>query len=944
MMDTRVINPRAARAARTPAAPRRGQERQRLIGEIAALTHPKSGDLTAFRQQGMALISTALDDGRAEARRLLEAGGKGLACAERLSDLEDDVIAAIHALALRELGGDEPQQPSQRMTVAAVGGYGRGALAPGSDIDLLFLLPTKPTPSSEKLVETMLYMLWDLRQKVGHSTRSIGECIRQAKADMTIRTSLLEARFILGDEPLFDEMRKRFDAEIVAGSAHDFVAAKLAERDERLKRAGGSRYLVEPNVKDGKGGIRDLNTLFWIGKYVYRVGHARDLVDAGLFDVREFELFRRCEEFLWAVRCHLHFLAGRAEDRLSFDFQRPIAELLGYTARFGLTEVERFMKHYFLIAKDVGDLTAIVCAALEEKQAKPRATLDRFIGRLRRRSRVVAGAADFVVDHGRISVINNNVFERDPTNLIRLYWAADRSGLAIHPNATRLVTKSLKRIDAKLRNDPEANRLFLEVLTSRRAPETVLRRMNEAGVLGRFIPEFGRIVGMMQFSMYHHYTVDEHLLRTIGVLAEIHAGAGVEEHPLASEFLPNIANPSLLYVAAFLHDIAKGRPEDHSIAGAEVARRLCPRLGLSAGETETVAWLVLHHLDMSMTAQSRDLSDPRTVEGFAAVVQTLERLRLLLVLTICDIKAVGPAVWNGWKGQLLRTLFWETEMVLSGGHSTVDRKSRVAASQEELRKALPGWSDPEFEAYAARHYQAYWLRVDLPHRAAHAKLLHAAAVDMRSLTTEVTTDAFRGVTELTVVASDHPRLLSIIAGACAASGGNIVDAQIFTTTDGLALDTISLSRAFDRDEDELRRARRIAQGVEDALRGKLRLGEAIAAKRKPDARARAFAVTPEVTISNALSNRFTVIEISGLDRPGLLYELTSALSNLNLNIGSAHVVTFGEKAVDSFYVTDLTGLKIAAPARQAAIKRHILAIFDGAEDKKPISGQSRGGA
>jgi [protein-PII] uridylyltransferase len=942
-MDSRVVTPRAARAGRLPAGPRRSVERARLIAEVAALGSPRSGEAPTFRQAGMALVGAALAEGRAEARRLLEEGGKGLACAERLSELEDDVIAAIHALALREICGDRPAEGGQRMAVAAVGGYGRGALAPGSDIDLLFLLPTKPTPGSEKLVETMLYMLWDLRQKVGHSTRSIGECIRQAKADMTIRTSLLEARFILGDKLLFEEMRKRFDEEIVAKPTHDFIAAKLAERDERLKRAGGSRYLVEPNVKDGKGGIRDLNTLFWIGKYVYRVRHARDLVEAGLFDAREYALFRRCEEFLWAVRCHLHFLAGRAEDRLSFDFQRSIAERLGYTSRFGLTEVERFMKHYFLIAKDVGDLTAIVCAALEERQAKPRAALDRFIGRLRRRPRVVAGAVDFIVDHDRISVINDRVFERDPINLIRLYWAADRSGLAIHPDATRLVTRSLKRIDAKLRNDPEANRLFLEVLTSRRAPETVLRRMNEAGVLGRFVPEFGRIVGMMQFSMYHHYTVDEHLLRTIGVLAEIRAGALVEDHPLSSEFLPNIANPSLLYVAAFLHDIAKGRPEDHSIAGAEVARRLGPRLGLATGETETVAWLVERHLAMSITAQSRDLSDPRTVEAFAAMVQTQERLRLLLVLTICDIRAVGPGVWNGWKGQLLRTLFWETEVVLGGGHSAVDRKSRVAAAQEDLRKALPGWSDPEFEAYAARHYQAYWLRVDLPHRAAHAKLLHATAREMRSLATEVATDAFRGVTELTVVAPDHPRLLSIIAGACAASGGNIVDAQIFTTTDGLALDTISLSRAFDRDDDEVRRADRIAHSVEEALRGRLRLGEAIAAKRKADARVRAFTVLPEVTINNALSNRFTVIEISGLDRLGLLYELTSALSNLNLNIGSAHVVTFGEKAVDTFYVTDLTGSKIASPARQAAIKRHILAIFDPAEEKRPPA-SSRGGA
>jgi [protein-PII] uridylyltransferase len=443
--------------------------------------------------------------------------------------------------------------------------------------------------------------------------------------------------------------------------------------------------------------------------------------------------------------------------------------------------------------------------------------------------------------------------------------------------------------------------------------------------------------------MYHHYTVDEHLLRTIGVLAEIRAGTLVEDHPLSSEFLPNIANPSLLYVAAFLHDIAKGRPEDHSIAGAEIARRLCPRLGLSAGETETVAWLVEQHLTMSMTAQSRDLSDPRTVEAFAAVVQTQERLRMLLVLTICDIRAVGPGVWNGWKGQLLRTLFWETEVVLGGGHSQVDRRSRVNQSQEELRRALPGWSDPDFDAYASRHYPAYWLRVDLAHRVAHANLLYAMAKDVRSLATEVATDAFRGVTELTIVAPDHPRLLSIIAGACAAAGGNIVDAQIFTTTDGLALDTICLSRAFDRDDDELRRAGRIAQGVEKALRGEFRLREAIAAKRKPDARVKAFTVQPEVTISNSLSNKFTVIEVSGLDRPGLLYELTSALSNLNLNIGSAHIVTFGEKAVDTFYVTDLTGSKIASPARQAAIRRHILAIFEGVDEKRGL-GAGRQGA
>jgi [protein-PII] uridylyltransferase len=627
------------------------------------------------------------------------------------------------------------------------------------------------------------------------------------------------------------------------------------------------------------------------------------------------------------VRCHLHFLAGRAEERLSFDVQRPIARQLGYSTRAGLTDVERFMKHYFLIAKDVGDLTAIVCAALEERHTKSTPLFDRFIGRLRRQTRALADAPDFKVENDRVNVVRADAFDRDPVNLIRLFWVADRSNLPIHPDSTRLVTQSLKRVDASLRENAEANKLFLEILTSRHAPETALRRMNEAGVLGRFIPEFGRVVGMMQFSMYHHYTVDEHLLRTVGGLSAIEAGRHLDEHPLASKIVSKIAHRTELYLAAFLHDIAKGRPSDHSNTGADVARKLCPRLGLSAANTERVAWLVERHLIMSNMAQGRDLSDPRTAEALAAIVQTQENLKMLLLLTVADIRAVGPGVWNGWKGQLLRTLYWETEVVLGGGHSAIDRKTRVAAAQEALRKALPGWSDPEFDAYAARHYPAYWLKVDLERQIAHAKLLHAMAAATRSLATEVTTDAFRGVTAVTIVAPDHPRLLTGIAGACAAAGGNIVDAQIFTTTDGLALDTIFVSRAFERDEDELRRGQRIASNIEKMLRGEVRLDQITPARKAPDVRHDAFAIEPEVMIDNSLSNRYTVVEVAGLDRPGLLRDLTASLSGLNLNIGSAHIVTFGEKAVDSFYVTDLTGQKIGAAARQAAIKRRLLADF-----------------
>jgi [protein-PII] uridylyltransferase len=903
-----------------------------LEGLLDRLGPEPIGDAAVLRSRLVPQLKPVLGAGRSAAERSLLDEGDGIACARRLSGLMDAVVVAIHQAVIRHLYPAHNPSSSERLAVVATGGYGRGTLAPGSDVDLLFVVADKQTAWSECVVEAILYVLWDLKLKIGHATRSVDECLREARADMTIRTSLLEVRFLHGDRALYDMLVARFDAEVIASSSAEFVEAKLRERDARVAKAGASRYLVEPNVKDGKGGLRDLNTLFWIAKYVYRVREPGELVKAGLFTPEEFGLFARCEEFLWRVRCHLHFVTGRAEERLSFDLQRVIAERIGFASRRGLPAVERFMKAYFLVAKDVGDLTAIVCAELEARQAKHRPVLDRVFGRFRRRRGTLEGE-DFIVDNDRVNVRTEDAFERDPVNLIRLFWLADRHNLPINPDATRLATRSLKLIGQSLRQDPEANRLFLEVLSSRNAPEVVLRRMNEAGVLGRFIPDFGRVVAMMQFNMYHHYTVDEHLIRSIGVLAEIEAGRLGSEHPLANRIFHTIQNRRALYVALFLHDVAKGRAEDHSLAGAAIARKLGPRLGLDAAETDTVAWLIEHHLLMSNTAQSRDLSDPSTIRNFAEVVQTMERLKLLLVLTIADIKAVGPGVWTGWKGELLRTLYFETEVVLGGGAAELARSERVRIAQDHLRAELKDWPAETLETYMGRHYPAYWLKVDEARRLKQARFVRAAEEAGRTVATHVETDRFRGVTELTVLSPDHPRLLAIVTGACAASGGNIVDAQIFTTSDGMALDTIVISRAFERDEDELRRGERVASAIERALKGEVRIADLVDGKRPAKERPRTFQVAPEVSIDNALSNRQTVIEVSGLDRPGLLYDLTTALGKLNLNIASAHIATFGEKAVDVFYVTDLTGTKVNHPSRQAAIRRALLDVFEqeGAE-------------
>ncbi|MGH6768818.1 MAG: [protein-PII] uridylyltransferase [Xanthobacteraceae bacterium] len=906
-----------------------------LTAELDRLSELHAGNERELRTAVAQRLRTVLTEGRATAERLLLGDRHGRHCAERLCHLHDEIIRTLFEFAEKHLYPSQNRSEAERMTVVATGGYGRGLLALGSDIDLLFILPYKQTAWGESVAESILYCLWDMGLKVGHATRSVNECIRQAKADMTIRTAILEARYLCGDRKLFDELVTRFDKEVAAGTAPEFVAAKLAEREERHRRAGQSRYLVEPNVKDGKGGLRDLHTLFWIAKYVYRVREPEELIEKGVFSRSEYTLFRRCEDFLWSVRCHMHFLMGRAEERLSFDIQREIAVRLGYTEHPGLKDVERFMKHYFLIAKDVGDLTAILCAELEDSQAKAMPVLSRMMAKFRPRARrTLSETEDFIVDYNRIVPADpdRNVFKRDPVNLIRVFYLAQKYNLAFHPDAMRAVRRSLKLIDSKLRENEEANRLFLEILTSKNDAETVLRRMNEAGVLGHFVRAFGRVVAMMQFNMYHHYTVDEHLLRCIGILSDIEAGRA-EDMPFVTELMRTIQpqHRNVLYVAMFLHDIAKGRPEDHSIAGARIARRFCPRLGFSPAETDTVAWLVEQHLVMSSVAQSRDLSDRVTIQNFAEVVQSVERLKLLTLLTAADIRGVGPGVWNGWKAQLIRTLYYETEPVLTGGFSEVNRAQRVAMAQAELRAELKDWPPALVDAYVARHYPAYWLKVDLPQKVADARFVRAAEEAGKSLATAIKLDSDRGITELTVFAPDHPRLLSIIAGACSMTGANIVDAQIFTTSDARALDTIAVSRGFDRDDDEERRAQRIAASIEQALRGDLRLPEMVAKRAAPRGRIKAFAVEPEVTINNQWSNRYTMVEVTGLDRPGLLYELTTTLSKLNLNIASAHVATFGERVVDVFYVTDLFGAKIDSATRQAAIKRALLQLFAIAE-------------
>jgi [protein-PII] uridylyltransferase len=867
-----------------------------------------------------ALLKQALADGRVEiARRLQSKPYAGTEAATAYAFLADQVLRLVYDYVTRRLYPLGNPTASERLLLVAVGGYGRGEMALHSDVDIAFVTPWKPTGWTEQAIEAILYLLWDLKLKVGHSSRSVDDMIRAAAGDHTIRTAVLESRYLWGDEALFDEVQARFWQEVAAGNAPAFVAEKLDERNARHRRMGDSRYVVEPNVKEGKGGLRDLHTLFWIGKYAYRVRSVPELVEAGLLSRQELRQFQRAERFLWAVRCHLHLIAGRAEERLTFDYQREIAERMNYADRPGKSPVERFMRHYFLHAKTVGDLTGVFLAHLDEKFARRGSRLG--LPTLRRRPRKLDG---FVLDRGRLALPSDDFFRQDPVRLIQIFALADKYELEIHPLAMRAAGRDAKLIDSEVRADAKANALFLDVLTSPRNPETVLRWMNEAGIFGRFVPDFGRVVAQMQFDMYHHYTVDEHSIRAIGLLARIEKGELRDDHPLSTSLFKHIASRRVLYVAVLLHDIAKGRGGDHSLLGAEVARELCPRFGLSDAETETVAWLVRWHLLMSATAFKRDVSDPKTVADFVARVKSLERLRLLLILTVVDIRAVGPGVWNSWKRQLLRELFDAAEEMLRLGHKQRGRSDRVAAVQAELGTRLH-WDESRFARLAWHMPDSYWLAEPLDVLEKNARFIDAAdRSPARVKPVAISVQEERDATLITVYAKDQPGLFYRLAGAISLAGANVIDARIHTSTDGMALDNFLVQDLAGTPFDDPHRLQRLESSILDALAGQEPMVACLEAKSLPLVRAEAFSIQPAVFIDNAASNRYTVVEVNARDRAALLSGLAQAIFQSKAVLHSAHIATYGERAVDVFYLTDSHGAKIESPARLKTLHSRLL--------------------
>ena len=892
---------------------------------LAGQPVPRDAALGAFRRY-VARVQNHVQE-------LFEAGNMpGLRAGRLLGKFTDGVITALHACALTQgLGEQEP------LAVVATGGYGRGVLAPFSDIDLLFITRDQPSATTLATVEFMLYFLWDLGLKVGHATRSIDECLLDAERDMVIRTSMIDARLLAGEAELFDSFEERFVAFCRADGAGAFLAAKQAERDARHHRYGDSPFLVEPNIKEGRGGLRDLQTLYWMSRYVFGTQIMGELVGpespgGGILTANEAKHARRSWSFLWTVRFHLHYVAGRAEDRLTFDLQPVVGARMGYTRHGRQDGVERFMRHYFLTAREITRITAVLEPAIVRAAQGPpalQAETDRALFE-----------QGFVLADGKLMSAPGRDFEHEPIAMLRILQVARDRHLQLHPLAVRALIRH-ERQAITLRGDPAAAAIFTDLLCEgdRKADGARwLSTLNETGFLGRFIPDWARIVGQMQFDTYHVFTVDEHTIEAVRIVNALERGELHDVAPVASGLIEDLQSRRALYVATLLHDIAKGRGGDHSELGAEIALEVGPTLGLSGEETETVSWLVLHHLLLSQTAFKRDIDDPKTILDLADTIQSPERLKLLLILTVADMRAVSAKVWNGWKATLLRELYGRVADVLAGGLATTERDVRVARAKEAAMAQLTDWPEQQVQQFLDLGYPGYWLSFDPETHARHARLVRDAECRNAPLTVDTQPLPAREVTEITVYTADHAGLFSRIAGALAVAGASIVDARIHTLTNGSALDTFWIQDAAGGTFDAPHRLARLHVLIDQALSGRLGLGDEMrrASAALLGRRMRAIHVSPRVVIDNRASNTHTVLEVNGRDRPGLLHDVTAAISEQGLQIASAHITTYGVRAVDVFYVKDIFGLKVENDRKLAALRQALLVALQPPDETTPI--------
>ncbi len=894
---------------------------------------PHSTPIDNIRAALAPILSNAAKSGIEVIKQRFRDKPKTTTALQERSWLIDQIITLSLYLAVKIINRDiQTHLKAPNLSIIATGGYGRQELFFHSDIDVMLITATelpddiltkqnhqlnKHTKSDNEalLISIILYIFWDIGLKIGYCVHSVNQAINAARSNHIICTNLLEARHVAGDKNLTSKLLKQFTTEIITPYKQDFITAKLAEWQKRQQKLGESRYILEPNIKEGKGGLRDLHLLVWLARYCFQIKRMRDLLELGHITLEELRDFRKCRKFLHIVRLHLHDIAGHAQERLTFDMQQEIAKRLQYRGNTANQAVERFMKQYFLTTKTVGRLTRNFYLLIAEQQ-QPQTSDPQDIIKLPATFTVKSHYIDFAAPY----IIHNN-----PISIIEIFWHIHKYEMEIHPISWQQITRNLSLINSHLRHNIGANKIFLQILCDYKNPEKTLRRMNESGVLGKFIPEFGKIVGQIQFDLYHTYSVDEHIILAISILHQIEAGSLSKEFPLATNIFPTIKHRTALYVAMLCHDIAKGSRGDHSELGAKTAYKLAQRVGLNKTEQETAAWLVKSHLLMSSTAFKRDLQDNNTIARFVAEVNSLERLRLLLLLTVADIKAVGPNIWNGWKGQLLRELFYKAEHILKANHK--QQQIAIHKLSAELQTMLRQHNPHEIQKYLQHADPDFIANTDIRE---HINIfpMWKKVANGKNFSLSFRNLPEQNITEMIIIAPDNKGLFAAISGVITIAGANIVHARIHTRKDNIVIDKLGLQDIQGKYFAEMQQQNKIKQMLAEFFTDNISLTQQVTSiEKRYKSASKTFSVTPKISIDNSSSKRYSIIEVHCLDRRGLLFAIATTLTALDIDIVSAHISTYGEVASDVFYVKDSDNNKITDQNRQQYVKKQLMAIL-----------------
>jgi [protein-PII] uridylyltransferase len=858
----------------------------------------------------------ALASGLGQLKTLHDGGAPGQVSVQAHARLMDGILQALFRLASTDAAA-EGLAPTPAVLVA-LGGYGRGELHPSSDIDLMVIYDGELSPYVQRLTQGILYTLWDLGLHVGHSLRSLVDCVAMARTDFPSRTSMQEARYLAGGRRLFHRFRRVLADNVYRKDFAQFLATTLAEREQRYRKYGASPYTGEPNIKESAGGLRDMHTAMWLGATKFRARTLRELADKGLITERERQLADEALTFLWRVRNELHFLAGHKNDVLSRDVQPLIAKNFGYQDGETALAVEQFMRDYYLHARAIHRVSRRLIARCQETLSRRAPALSRH--------RQDALADGLVFLDGRLHLAEAErgavIFAEDPTRLMKVFWHLHRLGCELSSDLQRAIEDSLEVVSDPVRRSPVMRDLLLDICRNWGRVASTLREMHEVGFLGRYLPEFGALTCLVQFDVYHKFSADQHSLLAVEHLEALAPGQSSESEGPAQVF-NEIERPELLVLGMLLHDIGKAKGHGHVAKGIPLIQQLTARLAFPLDDAAALEFLVAQHLTMSHMAQRRDIDDPKTVEDLAGTARDPQWLRMLYLLTFADMRAVGPGVMTGWQAAVLWQLYQRTLARLTGGKLERPTPGALAA---RVGAALKGEAPVQtVRAHLAMMSGRYLASTGAERIAEHLRLIRE--LDGAPLAIELFQHPDLGFSDLVVAARDQPGLFAIIAGTLAAHAVNIASAQIHTRADGVAIDTfqvsdpegqaVTASASWGRVLDDLRAVVRGDRGVEDLLSARQNARKAPPGIEAP----------PRVTISNHLSDTYTVIEITCPDRVGLLYLITRTLSEADLDIASARIATEIDKALDTFYVTDSQGRKITEEAVMTGIRQALEAAL-----------------